>query len=217
MFFQLTIQNFYYRFRQDNRNNTTPQRQNNSNRSTPNNTPNKTPDKPIQGKSPVVNQNKPVNQTPKSDDSKTPMKTEKRERSRSPLTPPPTFKSPILTKPIPSKQLPKSSPSQKKELSQENSSKDNKNNKNQQSTSSNKANNDSNDVRYRGRPGEKKFSNRCRLFVANLNASMTEEDVRALFTPYGEVSESYYNKDKGFGFVRLVSIIMSHLKIIFCS
>jgi len=196
------------RFRQDNRNNTSPQRQNNnSNRSTPNNTPNKTPnktpDKPIQGKSPAINQNKPANQTPKTE---IPPKTEKRERSRSPLTPPPTFKSPILTKPLPSKPLPKSSPSQNKEPAKETKSKDNRannKNKNQQATSSQKANSDSDGVRYRGRPGEKKFSNRCRLFIANLNTTMTEEDVRALFVPYGELSESYFNKDKGFGFVRL--------------
>ena len=46
---------------------------------------------------------------------------------------------------------------------------------------------------------------------------MTEEDVRALFVPYGELSESYFNKEKGFGFVRLVSIknILPVSKIVF--
>jgi len=58
-------------------------------------------------------------------------------------------------------------------------------------------------ARYSGRPGEKKFSGRCRLFVANLNTNMTEDDVTNIFQPYGETSEVYFNKDKGFGFIRL--------------
>ncbi|XP_066915220.1 non-POU domain-containing octamer-binding protein-like [Clytia hemisphaerica] len=66
------------------------------------------------------------------------------------------------------------------------------------------ANNDNNErVRYTGRPGEKKFSNKCRLFVANLNTNMTEDEVKGLFTPFGELSEIFFNKEKGFGFVRL--------------
>jgi len=62
-------------------------------------------------------------------------------------------------------------------------------------------------VKYKGRPGEKKFSGKCRLFIANLNTSMKEEEVKILFEPYGDLSEVYFNKDKGFGFVRLVSSI----------
>ncbi|XP_057306302.1 non-POU domain-containing octamer-binding protein-like [Hydractinia symbiolongicarpus] len=51
--------------------------------------------------------------------------------------------------------------------------------------------------------GEKKFSGRCRLFVANMNNGTTEEDLRELFGEYGEIGEVYVNKEKGFGFIRL--------------
>lgn len=61
-------------------------------------------------------------------------------------------------------------------------------------------------LRYTGRPGEKKFSGRCRLFVANMNNNTTENELRNMFTPYGETGEVYINKDKGFGFIRLVSL-----------
>lgn len=59
--------------------------------------------------------------------------------------------------------------------------------------------------RYTGKPGEKKFSGRCRLFVANMVNTTTESELRSMFTPYGETGEVYINKDKGFGFIRLVS------------
>ena len=120
----------------------------------------------------------------------------KRERSRSPLTPPPAFKSPIPTKPLPT-----SSSSQKEEKPKETKINNTKSKTETQQATTSEV------VRYTGRPGEKKFSNRCRLFVANLNTNLTEEDVRDLFSPYGELSESYFNKDKGFAFVRLVSLL----------
>lgn len=54
------------------------------------------------------------------------------------------------------------------------------------------------------RTKERKFSGRCRLFVGNL-VSCGEEELKGMFEKYGEVAEAFVNKDKGFGFVRLVS------------
>jgi len=57
--------------------------------------------------------------------------------------------------------------------------------------------------KYTGRPGEKKFNGRCRLFVANLHNTTTEDELRAEFGEFGETGEVYVNKEKGFGFIRL--------------
>ena len=61
-----------------------------------------------------------------------------------------------------------------------------------------------------GEPGmpkrEKKFSNKSRLFVGNLPREMTENDIRKLFEAFGEVQEVFLQKEKSFGFVRLVSV-----------
>lgn len=53
-------------------------------------------------------------------------------------------------------------------------------------------------------PGEKRFTQRSRLFVGNLPLDMSEEDFRKLFLKFGEISEIFVNSSKGFGFVRLV-------------
>ncbi|TRY59040.1 hypothetical protein DNTS_006172, partial [Danionella cerebrum] len=53
------------------------------------------------------------------------------------------------------------------------------------------------------RPGEKTFTQRCRLFVGNLPTDMLEEDFKKLFTKYGESKEVFINRDRGFGFIRL--------------
>jgi len=58
-------------------------------------------------------------------------------------------------------------------------------------------------TKYAGRPGEKKFNGRCRLFVANLHNTTTEDDLKELFGEFGETGEIYVNKEKGFGFIRL--------------
>ncbi|KAG8225554.1 hypothetical protein J437_LFUL002071 [Ladona fulva] len=50
---------------------------------------------------------------------------------------------------------------------------------------------------------EKKFSGRCRLYVGNLTNDVTEEEINQMFTPYGETSEVFVNKDKNFAFIRL--------------
>jgi len=49
---------------------------------------------------------------------------------------------------------------------------------------------------------ERKFTNRCRLFVGNLG-NTEEEEFKAMFNRFGEMSEVFINKEKGFGFIRL--------------
>ncbi len=56
------------------------------------------------------------------------------------------------------------------------------------------------------KPGEKTYTQRSRLFVGNLPTGTTEEDVEKLFTKYGKPSEIFINKERGFGFIRLVSL-----------
>lgn len=52
----------------------------------------------------------------------------------------------------------------------------------------------------------RKFSNHCRLWVGNLPLDIKEDDVKELFKPFGEYDEVYFDKNKGFAFVRMVSI-----------
>ncbi|KAK7161776.1 hypothetical protein R3I94_004449 [Phoxinus phoxinus] len=59
------------------------------------------------------------------------------------------------------------------------------------------------DLKNFRRPGEKTFTQRCRLFVGNLPSEMTEEDFKKLFSKYGEANEVFINRDRGFGFIRL--------------
>lgn len=61
------------------------------------------------------------------------------------------------------------------------------------------------DLKSFRKPGEKTFTQRCRLFVGNLPTDITEEDFRKLFSKYGEANEVFINRDRGFGFIRLVS------------
>ncbi|XP_036404211.1 non-POU domain-containing octamer-binding protein-like isoform X1 [Megalops cyprinoides] len=53
------------------------------------------------------------------------------------------------------------------------------------------------------KPGEKTYTQRSRLFVGNLPTGVTEEEVEKLFSKYGQPSEIFINKDRGFGFIRL--------------
>ena len=57
---------------------------------------------------------------------------------------------------------------------------------------------------------ESKFSGRSRLYVGNLGSEITEADLKEHFAPYGEIAEVFLNKEKGFAFVRVVSLIASH-------
>ncbi len=59
----------------------------------------------------------------------------------------------------------------------------------------------------------KKFSNKARLFVGNLPRDFSEEELRKLFEPHGEVQEVYVHKEKSFGFVRMVSSVPGRLHV----
>ncbi|XP_036001639.1 splicing factor, proline- and glutamine-rich [Fundulus heteroclitus] len=61
------------------------------------------------------------------------------------------------------------------------------------------------------KPGEKSYTQRCRLFVGNLPNDITEEDFRKLFAKYGEPSEVFVNRAKGFGFIRLESRALAEI------
>jgi RNA recognition motif-containing protein len=62
------------------------------------------------------------------------------------------------------------------------------------------------DLKNFRKPGEKTFTQRSRLFVGNLPPDITEEEMRKLFEKYGKAGEVFIHKDKGFGFIRLVSV-----------
>lgn len=51
---------------------------------------------------------------------------------------------------------------------------------------------------------EKRFSWKARLFVANI-AGIDLATFRGLFSAYGEIRDVHLNKEKGFGFLKLVS------------
>ncbi|XP_017291827.1 splicing factor, proline- and glutamine-rich isoform X2 [Kryptolebias marmoratus] len=61
------------------------------------------------------------------------------------------------------------------------------------------------------KPGEKSYTQRCRLFVGNLPNDITEEILRKMFAKYGEPSEVFINKGKGFGFIRLESRALAEI------
>lgn len=52
---------------------------------------------------------------------------------------------------------------------------------------------------------EVKFNGRSRLYIGNLTGDVTEEEIQALFAPYGETAELFVNKEKNFGFIKVVS------------
>uniref|UniRef100_A0A4W3HQS0 Splicing factor proline/glutamine-rich n=1 Tax=Callorhinchus milii TaxID=7868 RepID=A0A4W3HQS0_CALMI len=61
------------------------------------------------------------------------------------------------------------------------------------------------------KPGEKTYTQRCRLFVGNLPADITEADFKRLFEKYGDPGEVFINKGKGFGFIRLESRTLAEI------
>ncbi|XP_022599866.1 splicing factor, proline- and glutamine-rich [Seriola dumerili] len=61
------------------------------------------------------------------------------------------------------------------------------------------------------KPGEKTYTQRCRLFIGNLPSDITEEHFKKLFAKYGEPSEVFINKGKGFGFIRLESRALAEI------
>ncbi|KAG9492813.1 hypothetical protein GDO78_001011 [Eleutherodactylus coqui] len=53
------------------------------------------------------------------------------------------------------------------------------------------------------RPGEKTYTQRCRLFVGNLPTDISDDEFKKLFCKYGDPGEVFINKSKGFGFIKL--------------
>lgn len=86
--------------------------------------------------------------------------------------------------------------------SEESSSKDSRSTTPKRDNTSRKNYNNSNS--YSASKKERKFTGRCRLFVGNLG-DCGEDEMKEMFSKYGEVAEVFVNKDKGFGFIRLVS------------
>lgn len=50
---------------------------------------------------------------------------------------------------------------------------------------------------------EVKFSGRNRLYIGNLTGEISEEELKELFKPYGEISEAFINKEKNFAFLKM--------------
>ncbi|KAF7994073.1 hypothetical protein HCN44_011342 [Aphidius gifuensis] len=50
---------------------------------------------------------------------------------------------------------------------------------------------------------EKKFNGRNRLYIGSLPNDITDEEIQTMFTPFGEISELFLNKEKNFAFVRM--------------
>ncbi|XP_063041356.1 splicing factor, proline- and glutamine-rich isoform X1 [Engraulis encrasicolus] len=61
------------------------------------------------------------------------------------------------------------------------------------------------------RPGEKTYTQRCRLFIGNLPNDINEDEFKKLFAKYGEPSEIFINSSKGFGFIRLESRALAEI------
>lgn len=49
---------------------------------------------------------------------------------------------------------------------------------------------------------EKKFSGRNRLYIGNIGTEVNEDDLNELFKSYGEISETFINKEKNFAFIK---------------
>ncbi|KAJ3584509.1 hypothetical protein NHX12_015004 [Muraenolepis orangiensis] len=55
------------------------------------------------------------------------------------------------------------------------------------------------DLKSFRKPGEKTFTQHCRLFVGNLPTDLSEDDFKRLFAKYSEANEVFINRDRGFG------------------
>lgn len=53
---------------------------------------------------------------------------------------------------------------------------------------------------------ETKFNGRSRLYIGNLSNDVTEEDILNMFSQFGEAAELFINKEKNFGFIKMVRI-----------
>ncbi|XP_058468291.1 paraspeckle component 1 isoform X2 [Solea solea] len=61
------------------------------------------------------------------------------------------------------------------------------------------------------RPGEKTFTQRCRLFVGCLPFDIPEEEFTNMFAKYGNVNEVFINRERGFGFIRLETKMLAEI------
>lgn len=59
---------------------------------------------------------------------------------------------------------------------------------------------------------EKKYSVKARLFVGNLQKDTSQDVVKELFQRFGEVKEVFVQREKNFGFIRMVSSLCAHLE-----
>lgn len=53
---------------------------------------------------------------------------------------------------------------------------------------------------------EKKFNANSRLFVGNLPRDIPYEELKSIFSKYGELGQVYFNKDGAYAFINFVSI-----------
>lgn len=61
------------------------------------------------------------------------------------------------------------------------------------------------DINSFRKAGEKTFTQRSRLLVGNLPLDMTEEGFKNMFAKYGNINEIFMSRERGFGFIQLVS------------
>ncbi|KAM6893045.1 paraspeckle component 1 isoform 2-T4 [Lycodopsis pacificus] len=63
------------------------------------------------------------------------------------------------------------------------------------------------------KPGEKTFTQRSRLYIGNLPLDVPEEEFKHIFAKYGNISEVFINRDRGFGFVRLETRMLAEIAV----
>lgn len=64
---------------------------------------------------------------------------------------------------------------------------------------------------------EVKFNGRSRLYIGNLTGDVSEEEITNLFAPFGETAELFINKEKNFGFIKMVILFLFFLKfLVYC-
>uniref|UniRef100_A0A6I8MY97 RRM domain-containing protein n=1 Tax=Ornithorhynchus anatinus TaxID=9258 RepID=A0A6I8MY97_ORNAN len=67
------------------------------------------------------------------------------------------------------------------------------------------------DVKSFLKPGEKTYTQRCRLFVGNLPTDISEENFKCLFQRYGRPREIFISRDRGFSFVHQQCRELAHI------
>lgn len=59
---------------------------------------------------------------------------------------------------------------------------------------------------------EVKFNGRSRLYIGNLTNDVTEEEITKMFSAFGEIAELFLNKEKNFGFIKMVRMDLPSLR-----